>query len=312
MTLTQLSYIVAVDKYRHFATAARKTFITQPTLSMQIHKLEEELGQKIFDRSRTPVVPTPIGEKIISQAKKMLAEAKAIEDLARAQDHSLKGTFKIGIVSTVAPYLLPRFLHPFIQRYPETKLILEEGLTRDLVEAVADDRLDAALIASPPDQPNIFEQELYFEPFVSYVPEGHVHARLDRIDIDQINPEELLLLDEGHCFRDQAEKLCSRIRNSVPNRIQFSSGNLETLRRLVEQGCGVTLLPYLAVEEELEHPGQGKGRVVPFKEPQPSRRVRLVYSREYLSSTLIRALKKRILEQLPEELKEGGSRKIIE
>lgn len=312
MTLTQLSYIVAVDRYRHFATAARKSFITQPTLSMQIHKLEEELGQKIFDRSKTPVVPTLFGAKIIEQAKRMLSDAKAIEDLARAQDHSLKGTFKIGIVSTVAPYLLPRFLHPMIEKYPETKLVLEEGLTRDLVEAVSDDRLDAALIASPPDQPNILEEELYFEPFVSYVPSDHVIADQKSIDIDQINPEELLLLNEGHCFRDQAEKLCSRIRNSVPNRIQFSSGNLETLRRLVEQGCGVTLLPYLAVDEDAVFTNGRKARVIPFKEPQPSRRIRLVYSREYLKHTLIRALKKQILTHLPEVLTEGHSKKIIE
>lgn len=310
MTLTQLMYIVAVEKYRHFGTAAEKSFVTQPTLSMQIHKLEEELGLKIFDRSKSPVVPTPVGAKIVEKAREVLSGEKAIEDLARAADDRIQGVFRIGVVSTVAPYLLPLFLKPFMDRHPEVTLVFEEGLTREILEGIADDRLDAGIIASPPDIPNVLERELFLEPFTAFVPEGHPLREMERLSVNQLNPEELLLLNEGHCFRDQAVKLCSRMTADRPARVQFRSGNLETLKRLVERDYGVTLLPWLS----LHGPDVpcGRARAIPFESPEPCRRIRLAYSREYLEKTFVKALERVILTSIPPELKSMQDARVIE
>lgn len=169
MTLTQLSYIVAVDRYRHFATAAEKSYVTQPTLSMQIHKLEDELGITIFDRSKSPVVPTEIGEKIIEQAQEMLKQAKHIEDLASLTEDELHGTFRIGIIPTVAPYLLPLFLRNFREKYPNVRLVFEEVVTEKVLDLLDQDYLDIGVIATPAERGNIFEEDLYYEPFLGYV-----------------------------------------------------------------------------------------------------------------------------------------------
>lgn len=160
MTLTQLSYIIAVDRYRHFATAAEKSYVTQPTLSMQIHKLEDELGVTIFDRSKSPVIPTEIGEKIIAEAKKIIKQSKHIEDLASLKDDELRGTFRIGIIPTIAPYLLPLFLRTFREKYPDVHLIFEEIVTDELLDLLNQDYLDIGIIATPADRGNIFEEDL--------------------------------------------------------------------------------------------------------------------------------------------------------
>ena len=166
MTLTQLSYIVAVDKYRHFATAAEKSFVTQPTLSMQIHKLEDELGITIFDRSKSPVIPTEIGEKIIEQAQTILKESKQLSDIANFKENELKGTFKVGIIPTVAPYLVPLFLRSFLKKYPQVNLVFEELLTQEVIEKLGNDQLDAGIIATPTDQSFIYTEDLFVEPFL--------------------------------------------------------------------------------------------------------------------------------------------------
>ncbi|TVR18357.1 MAG: LysR family transcriptional regulator, partial [Balneolaceae bacterium] len=166
MTLTQLSYIVAVDKYRHFATAAEKSYVTQPTLSMQIHKLEDELGVTIFDRTKSPVIPTPIGEKIIAQAQVILKESRELTDIANFKEDELRGTFKVGIIPTIAPYLVPIFLRSFLEEHPNVDIVIEEVLTADLLEQLADDKLDAGIIATPVEQSFIYTEDLFVEPFV--------------------------------------------------------------------------------------------------------------------------------------------------
>src|SRR5699024_6267081 len=166
MTLTQLSYIIAVDRYRHFATAAEKSYVTQPTLSMQIHKLEDELGDTIFDRSKSPVIPTEIGEKIIAQAQKILKQSKHIEDLTAMSDDELRGTFRIGIMPTVAPNLLPLFLRDFRLHHPEVQLIVAEVVTDELLDLLDDDCLNIGIIATPVERGHIFEEDLYYEPFI--------------------------------------------------------------------------------------------------------------------------------------------------
>lgn len=304
MTLTQLSYIVAVDRYRHFATAAEKSYVTQPTLSMQIHKLEDELGITIFDRSKSPVIPTEIGKKIIAEAKEVLKQSKHIEDLASLTEGELRGTFRVGIIPTVAPYLLPLFLRSFTQKYPKVKLIFEEVVTDKLLQLLSEDHLDVGIIATPVEQGNIFEEDLYYEPFIGYVSQNHPLAKKEKISTEDLERANLWLLNEGHCFRDQAVKLCKKQRKDLLSNanIEFESGNLETLKQLVEQDFGMTLLPYLAKNQIDEQCAKAHLRF--FEEPVPRRKVRLAYGREYLKKNIIKAFKEQVLESIPDQLKQ--------
>lgn len=310
MTLTQLSYIVAVDKYRHFATAAQKIFITQPTLSMQIQKLEDELNVLIFDRSKSPVIPTEVGTKIIDQAKIILSGAKHIEDIAAVNDGEIKGSFKIGIIPTVAPYLVPIFLKTFVDSYPEIDLIFEEALTADILEDLYDDELDVGIIATSPPE-NLFEKELFLEPFLGYVPTDHNIAKLETFQLKDLASENLWLLNEGHCFRDQAIKLCKK-ENQKLNRgnVAFESGNLETLKRLVEQNFGVTLMPHLALEDHDVRCANGV--IKPITNPVPTRKIRMVYSRKFLKNNVINALASTILSTIPISLKNQSEEFVLD
>lgn len=312
MTLTQLSYVVAVDRYRHFATAAEKSYVTQPTLSMQIHKLEDELGITIFDRSKSPVVPTEIGEKIIKEAKEVLKQSKHIEDIANLSEAKLKGTFRIGIIPTIAPYLLPLFLRTFTEKYPDVRLVFEEVVTNELLNLLDQDHLDAGIIATPVEQGHIFEEELYYEPFLAYVSREHELAQKEKLSVEDLDITNLWLLNEGHCFRDQTVKLCKKQRKDLldSSNIEFESGNLETLKQLVEQDFGMTLLPYLAKNQIDEQCAKAHLRF--FEDPVPRRKIRLIYSREYLKKNLIEAFKEEILEAIPNELKKSEEGLLVE
>lgn len=312
MTLTQLSYIVAVDRYRHFATAAEKSYVTQPTLSMQIHKLEDELGITIFDRSKSPVVPTEIGEKIIKQAQEILKQAKHIEDLASLTEDELHGTFRIGIIPTVAPYLLPLFLRNFREKYPNVRLVFEEVVTEKVLDLLDQDYLDIGVIATPVERGNIFEEDLYYEPFLGYVSKNHPLAKKDRISVDDLEGANLWLLNEGHCFRDQTVKLCKKFRKDKleDSKIEFESGNLETLKQLVEQDFGMTLLPYLAKNQIDEQ--CAKAHIRFFDDPVPRRKIRVVYGREYLKKNIIEAFKEEIFSSIPDVLKEKENGMLVE
>lgn len=303
MTITQLKYIIAVDRYRHFATAAEKSYVTQPTLSMQIHKLEDELGVTIFDRSKSPVIPTEVGEKIIAEAKKIIKQSKHIEDLAALTDDELRGTFRIGIIPTVAPYLLPLFLRNFRDKNPNVHLVFEEVVTDKLLDLLNQDYLDIGIIATPADRGNIFEEDLYYEPFLGYVSEDHSLSKKERLSVDDLEVTNLWLLNEGHCFRDQTVKLCKKFRKDKLEdpMIEFESGNLETLKQLVEQNFGMTLLPYLAKNQINEQ--CAKAHLREFDDPVPRRKVRIVYGREYLKKNIIEAFKNEIISAIPGELK---------
>ncbi|WP_018127028.1 LysR substrate-binding domain-containing protein [Balneola vulgaris] len=310
MTLTQLSYIVAVDKYRHFATAAQKIFITQPTLSMQIQKLEDELGVLIFDRSKSPVVPTAIGEQIIEQAKVILSGSKHIEDMVSVKDKELSGTFRVGIIPTIAPYLVPLFLKPFTLKHPNVKLIFEEALTSEVLDGLHEDHFDVGIIATSTSQ-HIHEQELFLEPFLGYLSNGHDFATKDKLCIDDLYSQELWLLNEGHCFRDQTIKLCKQTNDKIKNNnVTFESGNLETLKRLVEQDFGITLMPYLAMQDHDTRCANGV--IKEFMDPVPTRKIRLVYSREFLKQNVVSAFAEAIKESLPEELKNKKEELVVE
>jgi LysR family transcriptional regulator, hydrogen peroxide-inducible genes activator len=310
MTLTQLSYIIAVDKYRHFATAAEKSFVTQPTLSMQIHKLEDDLGVTIFDRSKSPVIPTEIGEKIIEQAKTILKESKQLSDIANFKENELRGTFKVGIIPTVAPYLVPLFLRSFIKKYPLVDLVFEELLTNEVIEKLGNDQLDAGIIATPTDQSFIYTEDLFVEPFLGYLSHSHPLVDSKKLSVGDLDQTNIWLLNEGHCFRDQTVKLCKEEKKGNRSAIEFKSGNLETLKRLVEQNFGMTLLPWTAVQE---FDGNCTNAVIKeFEDPIPSRKLRLIYGRKHLKQTIIHAFKDSICSSIPKELKKTDKRVLIE
>ena len=311
MTLTQLKYVVAVDANRHFATAADKCYVTQPTLSMQINKLEQELGVLIFDRSKHPVVPTKVGEEVVEQAKLLLSQADKLRDMATQKEDELNGLFRVGMIPTIAPYLIPLFLHNFNNSYPDVDLIFEEAITSELINKLNNDEIDVAIIATPVKQNSVHEHDLYFEPFVGYLSTNHGLSKKKHLSLEDLDIEDIWLLNDGHCFRDQTVQLCKKTRRKDKNRsIQFESGNLETLKKLVEQDYGMTLLPSLAIDQLPDNPENAVTKS--FEDPVPKRKVRLAYSRMYLKQSLIEALIKEILDNIPEEMKTDISSIIVE
>lgn len=297
VSLIQLTYIVAVDNYRHFATAAEKCFVTQPTLSMQIQKLEDELGVLIFDRSKQPVIPTEIGKDIIEQARKVLQEAARIEDIIKIKKNDISGDFRIGIIPTIAPYLLPLFIDSFITKYPNVNLIIDEIQTPVIIDKLRKEDIDVGIMATPLYQKDLLEKPLYYEPFVAYVSNEHRLFEKEKITPEDLSINDMLLLQEGHCFRGHALQLCKETPDASNNRhIKFEGGNLETLKRLVEKNLGMTLLPYLAARQ-IEGTPQHE-YIREFYPPVPKREISLVYLRAYLKKNLIKVLEQEIFDSI--------------
>ena len=291
MTITQLQYVLAVAEYKNFTLAAEKCFVTQPTLSMQIQKIEEELGVLIFDRSKKPIQLTEIGHKIVNQAKNIVNEADRIQDIVDQQKGFVGGEFRLGIIPTIMPTLLPMFLSNFIKKYPKVKLVIEELNTEDIIFKLNNGHLDAAIAATPLNEEKIKEVVLYFEPFVAYIPEGHNHFTKNTIEISDINLDELLLLKDGHCFRDNVLNLCKRSDSAEATGFQLESGSFETLIKLADEGLGTTLLPYL---HTLDLKEADKVKLRPFNEPKPAREVSLIYPKNELKIHIIDALRSTI------------------
>lgn len=294
-SITQLEYVMAVHKYGHFARAAQECFVTQPTLSMQIQKLEEDLGVRIFDRSKKPILLTRSGETIIDQIQLILFEVKKIESLLQ-NTATLSGELSIGIIPTVAPYILPRVLPVFEKKFGNIKLKIREMQTQRIIEALENDELDVGLLATPLKLSKIFERPLYYEPFWILCRKNHPLSKLKKIKAQQLDHEDVWLLEEGHCLRHQILDICSMKRNKN-KRFEFESGSLETLKNLVEKYGGYTLLPQLSVE----HLGRGVV-VIPFEKPTPVREIGLVYRREHYKSDLIGAFEQSVLDSVPSEL----------
>jgi LysR family hydrogen peroxide-inducible transcriptional activator len=303
MNLQQLEYILAVDQYKHFIKAAEACHVTQPTLSMMIQKLETELGIKIFDRSKQPVLATPAGKLALEQARKILFETQKMQDLARLQQSSLNGTLRIGIIPTLAPYLAHRFVNRFLAKYPDISLTVSEHITSSIVKKLKKNQLDVGILVSPLGDSSILEWPLFYEPLSVYSSHGFSKTYLLPEDI---SPDELLLLEEGHCLKSQIMNLCELRKQSL-SRLNYQSGSLETLIRLVSAGQGVTILPALTVETLSE---QQKKQVFQFQAPVPVREVSLAVHRNFIKSDLIAALKAEILAGVPKEYqsKEGTLR----
>lgn len=310
VSIVQLEYIVAVDSYRHFSTAAEKSFITQPTLSMQIKKMEEELGILIFDRSKQPVIPTDAGKAIIAQAREVLQQYKKIGGIAEDFKSTVSGELHVGIIPTLSSYLLPLFAGPFIRAFPKVKLHVQEYPTEHITELLKKDRLDVGILVTPLRDAAIEEKPLFYEEIQLYTHPDHDLAKKEDLQMDDITRPGLWLLTEGHCFRHQVLNLCSyRPEKEEKSPFMFESGSLETLRKLVDVEGGFTLLPELAT---IDLPEDRQFQVKRFATPRPLREVSLVYSRHFAKQRLLDLLAVHVQEVIPPMLKDKNRGIVVE
>ena len=287
MTITQFQYVLAVAKYKNFTTAAEHSFVTQPTLSMQIQKLEEELGVIIFDRSKKPLQITEVGERIVKQAQVIVNESERMNDIVAQEKGFIGGEFRVGIIPTVSPTLLPMFLTNFIKKYPKVCLKIEEQTTENILKKIADGSYDAGILATPLHNPNIIEKPLYYEPFVAYIPVNHRLQNAKTIYSEDLDINDILMLEDGHCFKDSVLNICNQDIIESKEHFQLKSGSFETLVRLANEGLGMTLLPYL---HTLERKEKEKECVHYFVEPYPAREISLIYHKNELKMQIIKAL----------------------
>ena len=298
MTLTELRYIVAVARERHFGHAADACFVSQPTLSVAVKKLEDELGVTLFERGSSEIAVTPVGQEIVAQAQRVLEQAGAIKELAKHGKNPLDGPLRFGMIYSIAPYLLPALVPKMIKAAPEMPLIIEENFTHRLLEMLKSGAIDCAILALPFSEPGLMVQAMYDEPFMVAMPAGHVWEKQKSIAAADLKKETMLLLGSGHCLRDQVLQVCPelmRFSSSSAEGIQrtFEGSSLETIRHMVASGVGVTVLPVSAVSET----PRKKDLIVyrPFSAPVPDRRVALVWRKSFTRMAAIATLRACIL-----------------
>jgi LysR family hydrogen peroxide-inducible transcriptional activator len=308
MTFTQLEYIIALDTHRHFADAAAQCFITQPTLSMQVLKLEEELGVKIFDRSKQPVLPTEPGVEIIAQARKIIAERDLLNEMINSKKDVISGELKIGILPTLAPYLLPLFIPSFTKRHEQIRLVINELTTSHIISNLKQGKIDAGILVTPLHEAGIKEDVLFYEEMLVYVSKKNALYHKTYVLPKDIDPKKLLLLQEGHCFRSQIMQLCELQKTRGSLHFEYEAGSFETLRRMVELNDGITILPELAT---LDMTAGQKNHLRNFKKPVPVREVSLITHRYFAKRKLISELKKSIMESLPDKLKKNNKTALV-
>lgn len=309
MTLVQLEYIVAVDTYRSFVAAAEKCFVTQPTLSMQIQKLEEALGVKIFDRSRQPVIPTEVGLKIIEQARVVLTESKKINEILQEKKGELEGELKVGVIPTVAPYLLPDVITAFLKKYPKVKLQIWEYTTERIVQDLKQGQLDCGILSTPLTDSQIVETPIFYETFVAYISEKSKLFDKKVLSADDISEEKLWLLNEGHCMRGQVLNICNYKHNyGLEGTFEYNTGSVETLKRMVDINSGITILPEMSImnynEDEL-------ARVRFFKAPEPVREISVVTTQNFVKKQAVNTLINEILAIVPERFKSKKKKEVM-
>lgn len=304
ITLVQLQYLVAVATHAHFGRAAEACCVTQPTLSMQIQKVERQLGVVIFDRTHTPVIPTEVGRRIIAQAHVALREAARIIELSADTPGIVAGTLRVGMLPTLCPYLLPRLVSRLATRYPQLQIIVEELLTDTIVDRLREETLDIGVLATPSIAPDVVQWHLFSEPMLAYVNRSHDLAQKEGLRITDIEPQDLWLLSEVHCFGQQIRELCQIHTNtdtscpSLAHNIRFESGNLEMLKHLVEYNGGLTLLPAISIESMHSIPPHI--RIIPISRPVPLRHVSLAARRAYVKQFLVDAFTDILLESIPD------------
>jgi LysR family hydrogen peroxide-inducible transcriptional activator len=307
MTIVQLEYAVAVDTYRSFVLAAEKCFVTQPTLSMQIQKLEEQLEVKLFDRSRQPVIPTEIGIEIIEQARILLQESYKIKEIIEERKGELAGELKIGVIPTIAPYLLPQVIGGFMEKYPKVKLIISELTTESIIQQLKVNLLDCGILATPLDEKILKERPVFYENFVSYVSKQSAIFKKKAITTNDLDVDNLWLLNEGHCMRNQVLNICKH-KNSNDAKLEYNTGSIETLIKMVDLNEGITILPELSLQafsvKQLD-------KVRYFKSPEPSREVSIVTNKNFIKKRVIDALEEEILNAIPKRMKTKKKKEII-
>ncbi len=311
MTLTQLEYAVAVATHKSFVAAAEKCFVTQPTLSMQIQKLEEELGVKLFDRNTHPISVTAAGEAIIDQARVTLSEAERIFEIIQQQQNQVAGVFRVAVIPTIATYVLPPLLENYIEQFPEVRLQVREMETREIVKALRNNELDAALMSTPIEEADLKEYPLFYEPFVAYFHEKEPALKKRLVEAKDIALERIWLLSEGHCMRNQVIDLCGEHVQALQGEkpYLYESSSVETLRKMVDRNGGLTVLPELSTFEFNEDQQE---RVRYFEDPEPVREVSLVTHRHFVKISLLQSLMDEIGKLVPEKMRvQKKNRKIL-
>lgn len=309
MNLQQLEYIVAVDTHRHFVTAAEKCFVTQATLSMMIKKLEDELDVKLFDRSKQPVVPTETGKLVIAQAKQVLQDAARIKEIVAEEKGLVRGELKIGIIPTLAPYIIPVFINSFMKKYPDVKLHISELTTEAIVQKLEDYSLDVGLMATPLNNSALIEQPLFYEQFVVYASATEKLLKKKYLLANDIDVNRLWLLEEGHCLRSQVVNLCElKSREKELHQLDFEAGSIETLKKIVDLNQGITILPELALRDIS---AKQKQHIRFFKSPAPVREISIVTFRHYVKQKLVDTLKQEILQGIPAEMQTQRNKDVV-
>jgi LysR family hydrogen peroxide-inducible transcriptional activator len=310
MNFQQLDYIIAVDAHRHFAKAAEKTFVTQPTLSMMIQKLENELGLLIFDRSKQPVVPTREGEEIIARAKQIMADVGRLKEFTKELKHEISGELKLAVIPTLAPYLLPLFLKSFIEGHPLLKITIRELVTNDILTALKNGDVDIGLLATPLNDLRLQEHPVFYEEFFAYASTDEKISKRKYLLPNDIDLSKLWLLEEGHCLRNQVFNLCElKKKDFESNRLHYEAGSIETLKNLVDHHNGITILPFLAT---LDLSKKQKGKIRQFAHPKPVREISLVVNKNFHRSNLLAALRVEIENHLPASIGTTGKKRVLE
>ncbi len=311
MTLTQLEYIVSVDTFRHFGKAAEKCFITQPTLSMQINKLEKELGVIIFDRMKHPTIPTEIGKQIIEQARLILQESKKINQIVQNTKDTIEGEIRLGIIPTLAPYLLPLFINDFLKKYPKVKIYVEELITEQIIEKLKHDLFDLGIVVTPVKEKGLLEIPLFYESILAYVSTGSSFSKKKTIKTSDLKIHcNLWVLNKDHCFSSQVINLCSQLKKTDSDlNLEYQSGSLETLIKLVDSSGDLTLLPELAVNDL---PAEKKLLIRKFADISPVREVSIITHRSFVKKELIQILKKEVLNKIPVQMKNNKRGLVVE
>lgn len=305
MTLTQLNYIIAVDRCRNFAQAAKECFVTQPTLSMQVHKLEDYLQITIFDRSKMPVEPTPMGKKVLEYAVKVMQQANSLEELSKSLRGEVSGEYILGVIPTLAPYILPLFIHEFVSSYPQVELKVFEYQTDEIIRYLREGKIDGAILATPLEVKELTEDPLFQEPFKIFLSPEHALLKKKSIEEKDLNIAEAWLLKEGHCMRAQALQLCQFRKVTGAKNLFFEAGSLETLINMVKSSPGFTVLPYLTT---LGMSKDDQSHLREFKSVVPVREISFVTGPHSMKESIKKALVKSVMKSLPKELKKENKK----
>jgi LysR family hydrogen peroxide-inducible transcriptional activator len=297
MNLQQLEYIVALDIHRNHVKAADHCHVTQPTLSMMVKKLEDELGVKIFDRNQ-PLKPTIQGEAVIGRARQILQEVKNLKEFIKNEKESIEGDFRLGVIPTLAPYLLPRFLNEFLEKNPGTSFTVIELQTEDIIKQLKTNRLDVGILVTPLEDKAIREIPVFYEPILLYTAQHLKYFQQEKVDVKSLTQENLLLLEEGHCFRGQVMNLCTAKGKKIHHQLNYQSGSFETLKAMVDNNYGYTLIPELAVNSKNKH-------VKHFNSPEPVREVSLAVQSGFVKEMLLVKLREAILKAIPQHFKKN-------